>query len=53
MFLCVANRRKMEISQKTAEEEERYRKEMEKWVFTPLCKFIALSVIYVSCMLRT
>uniref|UniRef100_A0A8C7JHW8 Harmonin n=1 Tax=Oncorhynchus kisutch TaxID=8019 RepID=A0A8C7JHW8_ONCKI len=27
--------RKMEISQKTAEEEERYRKEMEKWVFTP------------------
>uniref|UniRef100_A0AAZ3PMH6 Harmonin n=1 Tax=Oncorhynchus tshawytscha TaxID=74940 RepID=A0AAZ3PMH6_ONCTS len=44
--------RKMEISQKTAEEEERYRKEMEKWVFTPLCKFIALSVIYVSCYVR-
>uniref|UniRef100_A0A8C7TSH5 Usher syndrome 1C n=1 Tax=Oncorhynchus mykiss TaxID=8022 RepID=A0A8C7TSH5_ONCMY len=40
--------RKMEISQKTAEEEERYRKEMEKWVFTSLCKFIALSVIYVG-----
>lgn len=26
------NRRQMEMSQKTAEEEERYRKEMEKYI---------------------
>uniref|UniRef100_A0A6Q2WRF4 Harmonin n=1 Tax=Esox lucius TaxID=8010 RepID=A0A6Q2WRF4_ESOLU len=38
--------RKMEISQKTAEEEERYHKEMEKWVFNPSNTLNALPCIF-------
>lgn len=37
----VFNRRKMEVAQKTAEEEERYKKEMEKY-----------SIIYLACIIH-